>query len=1090
MYLKTSNPYNFKYLITGISGEGIKEVYLPDKPPDEDILFRKEQKWVRPELPKHIKKAIKVMYDKYNTDSKNYDPTYISPYSYEIRIWEDQQWERSENGCWFWNNGVATYITGFYYWYLTEWQTYFGYPTYRETDKEITYFIKFCEDDPNCYGMLLNTIRRYGKSALMGAWLIYRTGRNYNWFGGAQGESDKKIKKFWDVHLIRPFRKLMPYTKPKYDISSKLTEDIKFQREVVKGKEQEVVDMDDHDINDDSVGDEDIGLESYLDHRASGEGEYDQAVLHSYVMEEPGKCHPAGTLVRMFDGSLKKVEDVKVGDRLMGDDSKARIVKEKGFGKGKIYKIIPNKKADPWYVNEYHILSCKVLDHFRFPGYRKGDVLNIELRDYLKLSDDKKKNLVCYRVGVEYKEKEHNIDPYFLGLWLGDGSKHGPEITSIEPEIVSWLNSKYTVTKKKCPNRAQSYYIKDGVVGLLRNKNLLLNKHIPDEYLIDSRSNRLKLLAGIIDTDGHRDSRISRPNQRAYEVIQKDKQLSYQIRELCLSLGFYASLKCKVATMKRSDGSIYKCEVYRINIYGRNLYEIPCKVKRKKMPKNITTYNSKDPSIYGFKVEYDRDDYYYGFNISGNRLYLLSDYTVTHNTLVANVSLRWDTVKPCLRRGIFIRGKAFFGTTVEYMDVMDKGGRAYQKLFYESDYDKRDELNQTVSGLYAAFLPGDCALEGYFDDWGHPLRDRARIHITLERKSKKNKPRDYSNLIRKYALNIAEIFWVNAERCIFNADILQRRKLVIDSSTTPFFSKFDLRWENGKRFTKLLISHNPENGWLKASWMFPGNAYTELANKVRKNSDGSYSPLNESIFTAGLDTVDHRVQIEQRVGQGEDEFITSRRSKPVLSVKRRYDSSIDVITPEESALGFGEAGSPGILTQQLLEHRRDSEYQYKTGISIAYMDIRTSDPLVNYERTLMVCWLFGMSANVESSKPGYINYCFEHKCHDFVKNKYIPESNTKSISPESGTPASNMTINEYCECLMWEIEYFYHCEPFVDFINDHLIFDPAKTKIHDYTVSRGWCSLGEKIRPKVVSLPVLDVTDILPTFRNGQLVRK
>lgn len=687
------------------------------------------------------------MYDKYNSDSKNYDPTYVSPYSYEIRMWEDQQWERSENGCWFWNNGVATYITGFYYWYLTEWQTYFGYPTYRETDKEITYFIKFCEDDPNCYGMLLNTIRRYGKSALMGAWLIYRTGRNYNWFGGAQGESDKKIKKFWDVHLIRPFRKLMPYTKPKYDISSKLTEDIKFQREVVKGKEQEVVDMDDHDINDDSVGDEDIGLESYLDHRASGEGEYDQAVLHSYVMEEPGK------------------------------------------------------------------------------------------------------------------------------------------------------------------------------------------------------------------------------------------------------------------------------------------------------------------------------------------------------TLVANVSLRWDTVKPCLRRGIFIRGKAFFGTTVEYMDVMDKGGRAYQKLFYESDYDKRDELNQTVSGLYAAFLPGDCALEGYFDDWGHPLRDRARIHITLERKSKKNKPRDYSNLIRKYPLNIAEIFWVNAERCIFNADILQRRKLVLDSSTIPMFSRFDLRWENGKRFTKLLISHNPENGWLKASWMFPGNAYTELANKVRKNPDDSYSPLNESIFTAGLDTVDHRVQIEQRVGQGEDEFITSRRSKPVLSVKRRYDSSIDVITPEESALGFGDVGSPGILTQQLLEHRRDSEYPYKTGISIAYMDIRTSDPLVNYERTLMVCWLFGMSANVESSKPGYINYCFEHKCQDFVKNKYVPESNTKSVTPESGTPASNMTINEYSECLMWEIEYFYHCEPFVDFINDHLIFDPAKTKVHDYTVSRGWCSLGEKIRPKVVSLPPMDILDILPSFRNGKLVR-
>lgn len=747
MFLKTSNPYSFKYLVTGISGEGVKQVYLPDKPPDEDILFKKEQKWVRPELPRHLKKAIKVMYDKYNSDSKNYDPTYVSPYSYEIRLWEDQQWERSENGCWFWNNGVATYITGFYYWYLTEWPTYFGYPTYRETDKEITYFVKFCEDDPNCYGILLNTVRRYGKSALMGAWLIYRTGRNYNWFGGAQGESDKKIKKFWDVHIIRPFRKLLPYTKPKYDISSKLTEDIKFQKEVVKGKEQEVVDMDEEDIHDDSVGDEDIGLESYLDHRASGEGEYDQAVLHSYVMEEAGK------------------------------------------------------------------------------------------------------------------------------------------------------------------------------------------------------------------------------------------------------------------------------------------------------------------------------------------------------TMVANVSLRWETVKPCLKRGIFIRGKAFFGTTVEYMDVMDKGGRAYQKLFYDSDYDKRDELNQTGSGLYMAFLPGDCALEGYFDDWGHPIRDRSRTHIVLERKSKKNNPKAYSNLIRKYPLNIAEVFWVNSERCIFNADILQRRKLFLDSSTIPMYSRYDLKWEGGKRFTKILFSHNPENGWYKASWMFPGTTFNEMANKVGVNSD-RYSPLNESVFTGGLDTVDHRVQIEQKMSYGDEEFITSRRSKPVLSIKRRYDSSVDVITEEESKMGFGNVGSPGILTQELLEYRRDTEYPYKTGITIGYMDIRTSDPNVNYERTLMVSWLFGLSVQVESSKPGYINYCSQNKCDDFVKNKYIPESNTKFITPELGTPANNMTINEYCESLMWEIEYFYHCEPFVDFINDHLIFNPAKTKEHDYTVSRGWCSLSEKIRPKVVQLPPMDILDILPSFRNGQIVRR
>src|SRR5690349_18488909 len=98
MFHKTNNPYHFQYLITGISGEGVKQVYLPDRPPNEDILFKKEQKWVRPTLDRRLKKAIKVMYDKNNSDSPNYDPTYVSPYAYEIRMWEDQQWERSENG--------------------------------------------------------------------------------------------------------------------------------------------------------------------------------------------------------------------------------------------------------------------------------------------------------------------------------------------------------------------------------------------------------------------------------------------------------------------------------------------------------------------------------------------------------------------------------------------------------------------------------------------------------------------------------------------------------------------------------------------------------------------------------------------------------------------------------------------------------------------------------------------------------------------------------------------------------------------------------------------------------------------------------
>jgi hypothetical protein len=731
MFDKTKNPYQFKYLQTGVSGPGIPAVYLPPEPSDKKVHFKKENKWVRPEPPKHIKKAIKVLYAKTNRYSKYYDKNYVSPYISEIRKWEDQQWDRFENGFWFWNNGIKTYITQFYYWYLTEWSPYFGTPDYRETDKEITYWLLYIEEDPRSYGGMLNTIRRYGKSALMGAWLIWRTTRNFAYYGGMQGESDEKIEAFWKTHILKPFRKLNGYVTPVYDTNSKQTADILFERPIARGREGKLdPDLEDENFIDSDTETED--LESYIDWRDSAEGAYDQAVLHTYLMEEPGK------------------------------------------------------------------------------------------------------------------------------------------------------------TKK------------------------------------------------------------------------------------------------------------------------------------------------------------------------------------------ANVNDRWTTVKPCLRRGKFIRGKALLATTVEHMNVMDRGGKAYQKIFFESDYDKRNALDQTTSGLYASFLPGDCAYEGFYDDYGHPMRAEARRSIMIERDSKKHNAKDHAAVIRQYPLSIDDIFWVSSEQCVFNAAILQKRKRVLDSSTVPRYSKFELAWEGGKRFSRVIFKHNEISGWYKASWMFPRESFEEDANQVRRNLDGTYSPLNDSKFTAGIDPVDHRVMLEQKMGSGEDEFVSSRRSKPVMRVKRRYDSSID-----------------GILSQQLLEQRRDEEYQYQTGISIGLMDVRTSDPNVYYERALMVCWLFGMSANVESAKPGLINYFFEHGCADFIKAKYIPESNLKAKYVESGTPANPQTINEYTDALSTHIEYFGHCENFIEFVNDYLIFNPGKTKEHDYAVGSGWCELGEKIRPKTESRPMLDITSIMPVFdKMGRVVRK
>lgn len=346
-----------------------------------------------------------------------------------------------------------------------------------------------------------------------------------------------------------------------------------------------------------------------------------------------GKCLGKGTKVLMYDGSIKKVEDVKVGDQLMGDDSTPRNVLSLSRGREEMYWIRQNNGID-YRVNKSHILSLK---KSRSKGsLNKGDVLNISVEDYLTKSNKFKSNFKGYKVDVEFDEKPLEIDPYYIGLWLGDGTNASSAITTEDPEVIDYIESyanKLDLKFAPCyPSIGTPRYSINGVgknfqqncfIKKLRDMNLLNNKHIPKDYLINSKKNRLRLLAGLIDSDGHYQEKYDN-----FEIVQKDKELSEQIFFLCNSLGFKTSFRKKIATLKSRD---YSCEVYRIRISG-NLDTIPTLVKRKQARKRKSNI---DWRVGGIKVEYDKIDDYYGFEIDGNKLFLLEDMTVTHNTTIA-----------------------------------------------------------------------------------------------------------------------------------------------------------------------------------------------------------------------------------------------------------------------------------------------------------------------------------------------------------------------------------------------------------------------------------------------------------------------
>ena len=90
-------------------------------------------------------------------------------------------------------------------------------------------------------------------------------------------------------------------------------------------------------------------------------------------------------------------------------------------------------------------------------SHTHGDVLNIEVSEYVKKSNKFKSNYKGYKVSVAFNDKPLEIEPYFLGLWLGDGRSSDVRIATQDDEVVAYLQEyayaliklhRYTVTGK------------------------------------------------------------------------------------------------------------------------------------------------------------------------------------------------------------------------------------------------------------------------------------------------------------------------------------------------------------------------------------------------------------------------------------------------------------------------------------------------------------------------------------------------------------------------------------------------------------------------------------------------------------------
>ena len=343
-------------------------------------------------------------------------------------------------------------------------------------------------------------------------------------------------------------------------------------------------------------------------------------------------CHAKGTKILMVDGTLKNIEDIEPGMQLAGPDGSARNVKGIARGRQMMYRV---KGTQGYYfdVNEDHVLSlvyCK--KDTKYKGIKKGDVVNVTVKEYLTWNKTRKHSFKQYLgCGVEGKELEVPIEPWLLGMWLGDGTEKTGIISCAEPLLINELRGicesygwRMNDSDRIRPGR--HWRIVGGFQQILRREGLLGNKHIPDYFFGADRRTRMQLLAGLVDSDGY----LSQNG--LYEITQSRRHLAEQILRLLRGLGIRANLKTKYSKQ-------WKRDYYRVCFYGNELRELPVVSRRKSMFSIDYKPNCSSRNIGLVSVEPLGVDNYYGVHLDGDHLYQLGNGIVTHNTGVGKTSV-------------------------------------------------------------------------------------------------------------------------------------------------------------------------------------------------------------------------------------------------------------------------------------------------------------------------------------------------------------------------------------------------------------------------------------------------------------------
>lgn len=351
----------------------------------------------------------------------------------------------------------------------------------------------------------------------------------------------------------------------------------------------------------------------------------------------------------LTENGWQKMGSLKVGDKVYcPDGSTSNILEIHKQGLKDVYKVTFQDGSYThccidhlWLTQTYNDRNATTkINGKKIKKQRNGSVKSLkEIIPTIRNSSGKLNHYIPVTEAINFKEQEHIIDPYLMGILIGDGClTQKITFSTSDQEIVEQFQSKlpknYSIIKSsgkydfsiKGSGQKNKFWEE---VKRLKLNTKSYTKFIPDEYLFDSIKNRTQLLQGLMDSDGHVTSR----QKSSISYTTTSEHLAENVKNLVQSLGGIVNVRSgqNYYTYKgiKKLGHIY----YSLNI-SLPINVVPFKLKRKL--NNFTPRKKYLPRRAISKVELVKQEECQCILIDHkNHLYLTNDYIVTHNTYMS-----------------------------------------------------------------------------------------------------------------------------------------------------------------------------------------------------------------------------------------------------------------------------------------------------------------------------------------------------------------------------------------------------------------------------------------------------------------------